>query len=169
MNEKSGNFELLEPSSPESLVPEPWVEPWMVAVFAIVLLGSIAILIFLKKRSSVSTPLAARTIAHAEASAALVRLENTAPREAAVQASLVIRKYLSIVARDPALFETHEEYIGRHEALKNFSEDAREAANLGFGRLAAIKYSPTSPELDTPQVIAGSRNLLEILHHGMRL
>ena len=168
MNEKSGNFELLEPRSPESLVPDSWVEPWMIVLVVVVTLGLIAVLIFRKKNRSASTPLEIKTVAHAEAAAALAHLGETAPREAAVQASLIVRKYLSIVARDPALFETHEEYIGRHEALKNFSEQAQEAARQGFARLAAIKYSPKSPDLDTPQVITGSQNLLEILHHGMR-
>lgn len=168
MNEPSGNFELLEPSSPESLVPDSWVEPWMVVLLATVVLGLIAILIFRKKRGVISNPLGVRAAAHAEAVTALDRVGEVPPREAAVHSSLIIRKYLSLVARDPALFETHEEYVARHEALKNFSEDAREATRLGFARLAAIKYSPQSPDLDTPQVISGSRNLLETLHHGLR-
>ena len=31
MNEKSGSFELFEPSPPGALVPDSWVEPWMIA------------------------------------------------------------------------------------------------------------------------------------------
>lgn len=168
MNEKSGNFELLEPRSPESLVPDSWLEPWMIILLVALALGLIAVWVFRKKSGSIPTSLQIRTEAHAKAAAALERLGDTAPREAAVQASLIVRKYLAIVAQDPALFETHEEYVGRHEALKNFSEEAREATSLGFARLAAIKYSPRSPDLDTPQVVSGSQNLLEILHHGMR-
>ena len=168
MNEPTGNFELLEPSSPESLVPDSWVEPWMVVLLAMVVLGLVAILIFRKKRGQISTPLGVRAAAHAEASSALDGIGEVPTREAAVRSSLIMRKYLSIVAKDPALFETHEEYVARHEALKNFSADAREATRLGFARLAAIKYSPQSPDLDTPQVITGSRNLLETLHHGLR-
>ena len=168
MNEKSGNFELLEPRSPESLVPDSWVEPWMIILLAIVALGLIAIWIFRKKSRSAPTLLGIRTLAHAEATAALDGIAEVTPREAAVRSSLILRKYLSIVAKDPALFETHEEYVARHEALKNFSDEAREATRLGFARLAAIKYSPASPDLETLQVISGSRNLLEILHHGLR-
>jgi hypothetical protein len=168
MNEPSGNFELLEPSSPESLVPDSWVETWMVVLFITVALALIAILIYRKKRGAISTPLGVRAAAHAEAVTALDQVGELPPREAAVRSSLIIRKYLSLVARDPALFETHEEYVARHEALKNFSEDAREATRLGFARLAAIKYSPQSADLDTPQVVTGSRNLLKILHHGLR-
>ena len=168
MNEKSGSFELLEPRSPESLVPDSWVEPWMIVLLVVVVLGLLVVLIFRKKTGSVSTPLGIRAVAHAEATAALDAIHEVPPHQAAVRSSLIMRKYLSTVAKDPALFETHEEYVARHEALKNFSEEAREATRLGFARLAAIKYSPQSPDLDTAQVISGSRNLLEILHHGLR-
>jgi hypothetical protein len=169
MNEKSGNFELMEPRSPESLVPDSLVEPWMIAVLVLLVLGIIlALLIFRRKAKLVADPHAARRAAHAEAVAALDGIEEIAPREAAVRSSLILRKYLAVVAHDPALFETHEEYLLRHEALKNFSEEARGSANLGFARLAAIKYSPDSPDMDTPQVVAGSRSLLEILQHGLQ-
>lgn len=167
MNEKSGNFELMEPRSPESLVPDSLVEPWMFVVAALFILGVLALLIFRKKAGLAADPNAKRRTAHAEAAAALESIGEIAPREAAVRSSLILRKYLSVVANDPALFETHEEYLLRHEALKNFSEEARESASLGFTRLAAIKYSPESPDMDTPQVVVGSRNLLEILHHGL--
>lgn len=140
----------------------------MLISLGIVVLGLVALVIFLKKKRVAITPLSLRTVAHSEAAAALAQLGELAPREAAVQASLVLRKYLSTVAKDPALFETHEEYLVRHQALNKFSDEAREATRLGFARLAAMKYSPKSPDMDTPQVVSGSQYLLEILHHGMR-
>ena len=89
-------------------------------------------------------------------------------RDAAVQSSLILRQYLAVAAGDPALFETHEEYLSRHQALQAFSEDARSAAGLGFSRLAAIKYSAATPELSTGQVITGALALLEVLRHGFK-
>ena len=166
MNEKSGNFELLEPVSPESLVPASWVEPWMIAAAVLLVVALLAVAIFRKKKVAPIDPLAIRQAAHAEAAAALNKIGEVPPRDAAVQSSLILRRYLSVVAADPALFETHEEYVSRHEALKNFSEDARSSAGLGFSRLAAMKYAPEVPDMETPQVIAGSHTLLEILHQG---
>lgn len=168
MNEKTDIFELKEPTSPEALVPASWVEPWMIFTFILLILIVLAFFAFRKKRPVVLDPNAARIAAHTEAASALAAVGVVTPREAAVQCSLIIRRYLSVVANDPALFETHEEYISRHEALKNFSEEARRSATLGFGRLAAIKYSPGTADLDTPQVIAGSQSLLEILNHGLQ-
>ena len=168
MNEKSGNFELLEPASPESLVPDSLVEPWMIVVAVLLALALLAVVIFKKKKVALLDPLAVRQTAHAAAAAALDKIGAVPAREAAVQSSLILRRYLSVVAGDPALFETHEEYVSRHEALKAFSEDARSAASLGFARLAAMKYAAETPNMATEQVISGSQTLLEILHHGIR-
>lgn len=170
MNEKSGTFELMEPTSPEALIPDSWLEPWMMIVAAILLTFIAALTVWMLKRKKTATvnPLSIRQAALAEASAALSEIGPVEPREAAVRCSLILRKYLSVAAADPALFETHEEYISRHEALKDFSEEARGTASLGFSRLAAIKYAPQTPDLGTEQVITGSRVLLETLHHGFR-
>lgn len=168
MNEKSGNFELLEPTSPEALVPDSWIEPWMIAAAVLVVLAVLALVIFKKKKTAPVDPLAVRQAARAEAAAALEEIGPVSARDAAVQSSLILRKYLAVAADDPALFETHEEYLSRHEALQAFSEDARSSAGLGFSRLAAIKYSAATPEMTTGQVIAGSHSLLEILHHGFK-
>lgn len=168
MNEKPATFELLEPVSPEKLVPHSWLEPWMFLVATVVLAVVIAVLWFTRKKPGPPDPFLAREAARREAAAALDKIGDVPAREAAVVSSLVLRKYLATAAGDPALFETHEETISRHEALKDFSEEARGSAAIGFARLAAVKYSPEDPDMNTPQVVAGSRNLLEILHQGLR-
>jgi len=168
MNEKPGSLELLEPPSPEALVPDSWVEPWMIVVAVVLALGLIAVLIFRKHKLPPPDPLAIRELAHIDALVALDAIGPVTAREAAVQSSLILRKYLAVVAADPALFETHEETLSRHDALKEFSEDARGSATLGFSRLAAIKYAAVTPDMATPEVIAGSQRLLEILHHGLQ-
>lgn len=168
MNETPGSFELLEPTSPEALVPDSWVEPWMFVV-GFVLLGALLMLvIFKKKKAAVVDPRALREAAHTQAVAALGQIEPVPAREAAVQSSLILRHYLAKAAGDPALFETHEETISRHEALKEFSDEAKAAAGRGFGRLASLKYAPEVPDVPASEVIGESRALLETLHHGFR-
>ncbi len=168
MDEKSGSFELLEPSSPEVLVPDSWLEPWMMAV-AVALLGvALAVLIFKRKKAAAPDPLATRRAAYAEAAAALQEIGTVPARDAAVRSSLILRQYLSTAAGDPALFETHEETISRHDALKDFSEEARTATSRGFARLAAFKYATEIPDSKSGEVVAESRELLETLHHGFR-
>lgn len=167
MNEKSGTFELMEPPSPEALVPDSPIEPWMIAT-AVLLVCMLALFLLRKKKPVPFDPLAIRRASYAEAAAALAAIGNVPPREAAVQGSLILRKYLSVATADPALFETHEETLLRHNALKEFSEATRQAAGQGFSRLAALKYAQDQPAVAAVDVIADSRALLETLHHGFQ-
>lgn len=166
MNERNGSFELLEPTSPERLVPASPVEPWMIITAAVLVFVMIAALVFALTRKSRPNPLSARHAAHAAAAAALENISAGDARGAAVQSSLILRKYLAEAASDPALFETHEETISRHEAFAGFSENARISTQAGFSRLAALKYAREIPDVAVPNVISESRALLETLHHG---
>jgi hypothetical protein len=168
MNEKSGSFELLEPSPPEALVPDSWVEPWTIAAAVALLVVVLVVLIFKRKKAAPLDPLAMRRAAYAEATAALGEIDAVPARDAAVRSSLILRKYLSVAAGDPALFETHEETISRHDALKDFSEEARATAGQGFARLASLKYAAEIPDAAASEIVAESRALLETLHHGFR-
>jgi hypothetical protein len=71
------------------------------------------------------------------------------------------------VAGDPSLFETHEEFLARHDGLLAFRSEARTAAQSGFSRLAALKYAPVTPSIAPTEVVADARTLLETLHHGL--
>lgn len=168
MNEKSGSFELLEPGLPEALVPDSWVEPWMIAAAVALLVVALAVLILKKKKPAPLDPLAIRMAAYEEATAGLGEIDAIPARDAAVRSSLILRKYLSVAAGDPALFETHEETISRHDALKDFSEEARATTCRGFARLASLKYAAEIPDAAASEIVAESRALLETLHHGFR-
>ena len=83
-----------------------------------------------------------------------------------MQTSLILRRYLSLAAEDPALFETHEEFIARNDALLSLSDAARAACATGFARLAACKYAPEVPAMAPATVVAEAHELLETLHRG---
>ena len=85
-----------------------------------------------------------------------------------MQTSLILRKYLSLAADDPALFETQEEFIARNDALVSLTETARAACAAGFARLAAFKYAPEVPDVPPAAVVDNARELLETLHRGFR-
>ncbi len=166
MEEKKQIFELLEPQSPETLVPDSWIEPWMIILLVLFILAVVALFIFRRKKKNTLDPEAVRLAAYQEASQAFAKIGEVTTREAAVQASLILRKYLSVVASDPALFETHEETISRHEALKKFTEPARETAKNAFSRLASLKYAKEIPDAPASNIITDGAHLLETLHHG---
>lgn len=169
MNEKAAdNFELLAPPSPDALVPDSPVEPWMVVAAALIVLALLMWLVFRKKKSPLALQREARHAAYGEAVSALDSIKPDGPRDAAIQCSLILRKYLSIAAGDPALFETNEETLSRGAAFAKFNEDARRAASDGFSRLAALKYAPDVPDTLTNTVVKESRTLLETLHLGFQ-
>jgi hypothetical protein len=168
MNENPDNFELLEAPSPEALVPDPWLEPWMIVVAAVVVIALLAIVIFRKKPPPAEVRIEARNEAYAEAKSALDKVDAANTRDAAVRCSLILRKYLSVATGDPALFETHQEYISRHESLKGYTAEARSAAGNSFTKLASMKYAAEMPSVAAADVLAESRGLLETLHGGFQ-
>lgn len=171
MKESTTSFELREPASPETAVPDPILAPWMLPAALCLLLLSLAILsAFLKIRKKASPQDAAtlRAAAFAEATAQLENLHPSTPREAAVQSSLILRRYLATAANDPALFETHEEFIARRDSLALLNEQTRATCATAFSRLASIKYSPHDASISPPEMSPWALNLLNQLHQGFQ-
>jgi hypothetical protein len=167
MNSESTTLELRDAAIPDALMPGYGLEWWWL-VAGIFALAVLLVVVMLRIRGKAQAPAAAmqREAAYREAMAALAGTAPADARAAAVLSSLAVRKYLSVAAADPALFETHEEFIARHDALNAFKPEARAAAESGFSRLAALKYAPQQPAATSANVIAESRTLLQTLHHG---
>lgn len=166
MGEAHATYELKEPASPEPLLPHEYsVAGWFAAAFLTLVLVS-AWLVWRRRRHTPGHPRDVRLLAYQEATCALEKITAVQAREAAVQASLILRQYLALAAHDPALFETHEEFISRQDALKALSESARAACATGFAQLAALKYAPQDPDMAATAVVSTARGLLDKLHHG---
>jgi hypothetical protein len=167
MNENATGLELQDAASPEALLPDHGLWPWWAgAVLLAVAIAVILFLVFRKRQSAAEDPRKIRENAFSEALGVLSGIKAEDPRDAAVQCSLILRKYLSVAAADPALYETHEEFIARRDALQSLSDAARTAAESGFSRLAALKNGPEIPGTPAADVIEESRALLETLHKG---
>lgn len=166
MSEKATGFELMEPASPEALVPDSGLWQWFIAAALIILLVLVLIILLRRKKPSTVDLATLRKAAFTEAMTALAETHTADSRDAAVRSSLILRKYLSTAAGDPALFETHEEFVSRHDSLQALTVEARAATEAGFTRLAALKYAPGTPDAAPEGVVAESRALLETLHHG---
>ncbi len=156
----------MEPASPEALIPRIGLWPWFAGAAALVLVVLAVIWIVRRRRRTAINPDAQRIAAYQEAVTGLDGMQAVDAREAAVRCSLVLRRYLSVAARDPSLYETHEEFVSRKEALQILRPEARAAATENFARLATLKYGPSPRETDPSRVIGDSRTLLETLHGG---
>jgi len=166
MDDETTGLKLLEPEAPEALVPETLLQPWMIGVLIVILGIWIGIWLSRKGRAARPDPSLIRNAAYREAVASLDAIRTDDSRDAAVQSSLVLRKYLAQAVADPALYETHEEFLARHESLADLTETAKLAASEGFSRLAAIKYAPESPSQASSETVTESRSLLDTIHHG---
>ena len=165
MTQEPPTLELQAGPSPEALLPDHGLWPWWLAA-ALLVLAAAALIILIRRRRVAHDPGAVRIAAWRAALAALDEISSGDPREAAVQSSLILRKYLSAAAADPALFETHEEFLSRRDSLAALTPEVRQAAQAAFERLAALKYAPVPPAADAAAIIADARSLLESLHHG---
>jgi len=166
MNEETTGLKLHDAASPEALLPDHALVPWWAVAMLLALIVIIALYILFRKRKSAMDPEKIRKQAFHEAFQALSDIKVQDPREAAVQSSLIIRRYLSVAAADPALYETHDEFVARRDALQSLNEAARTAADDGFRSLAALKYGPEVPSKPATDIVAESRTLLETLHQG---
>ena len=117
-------------------------------------------------RKQTRDPKSLRNAAYQDAISGLDPNSATDPRDAAIRSSLVLRRYLSVAAADPALFETHEEFVSRHGALAALKPEVRETTSQGFAKLAAMKYGPESPATDPRGIMSDARQLLDTLHRG---
>lgn len=164
MEISANNLRLLEPTAPENLVPSSW---WWVWVAIIATIGCVAALIWwIRHRKHAPSRRAPNTkaIAFAEAVAALTQLPPRNPRETATSVSLILRRYLARITDDPALYETHEEFIARHDALAGLPTEARNHTATTFSHLASLKYAPTTLTEEPTDIINQAKQLLRILN-----
>lgn len=148
MEEKENAFELVESRDALNLVPTWELQAWwfLAAGAALLVLG---LLLFLLRRKKVSIdPHKQKREAYIAAKAELEAIGDNGTRETATAISLSLRNYLARSMDEPALYETHEEFIGRHEGLKDLPEDVRSETGDFFGKLAALKYAPEDMPVD---------------------
>ena len=151
----------MEPTLPEP--PGPGIAPWIVGTLV---LGAIllALIIWSRRRHSPSHPLRFKEIVYRDAITALTQLAPVGIRETAIQTSLILRQFLAKVTNDPALYETHEEFVTRQDSLKSLSPATQASTKQLFDGLAAIKYDREVADRQPSELIADSKGLLATLH-----
>ncbi|WP_035601666.1 hypothetical protein [Haloferula sp. BvORR071] len=159
-------FVLREPVPAEPLLPDPGLPLWAWGLIGLVAVGLIVGLILLlrrgKKPAGVNMP-ALREAAYRRALTELEGKPGETIQEAATTVSIALRRYLATVSGDPALFETHEEFVARHESLASYPEDLRQSTAEGFSHLARLKYGREASG-DPVALYTAARQLLERLH-----
>ena len=150
--------------------PAPWLPgieaPWW--LWLALIMGAIAVvaLIVVKRLRGLAQPAGDPNRAYEESRERLTNLkENLTGRslaEVATDASLTLRAYLAETLEDPALFETHEEYLSRHDALAKLPSGARERLAPLLAQLAELKYGRPGPGATTAiQLVDNSLEVLD--------
>ncbi len=165
MEEKAKSLELAESRDAIHLVPtwdpQLW---WIFAAVAVMAIIVLLVVILLRKKPAIDA-LKEKREAYLEAKAALSDGEVTDPRESAIRVSMILRRYLARSMNEPALFETHEEFIARHDGLKDLPDDLKSEAGAFFSKLAASKYAPDDiVSIESNTTHAEGLTLLERIH-----
>jgi len=159
------NLELAESRDAIELVPT-W-EPqlwWYFAGAALVAAIMLLVILLMRKKPQVDL-LKEKREAYQEAKAAFGTGGSGDARETAIRVSMILRRYLARSMNEPALFETHEEFVARHDGLKDLPDDVKSEVGSFFTKLAAVKYAPDDiGEGDARGTDANGAALLERIH-----
>lgn len=150
----------------DSLVVEPGWPWWLWALIAITV-TLIVVVIVLITRDKTALSAARKPVDHSAAyRRAVDEIEESSKlpaQEGATRISGAIRLYLATVCGDPSLFETHEEFLSRHQALQSFPEETRERVSTLLCQLASMKYDQPRNEV-APTMGQQSRAVIDQLH-----
>lgn len=170
MNPKTPEIPSLRPNiSPDAVLPTEFnLLTWILV--AMLLVGGILLAIYLYKRLQKSQELQKKLAPFDNALKALATLSEQQPslREAALTLSTVVRKVLVEETGDPALFETHEEFSLRADALIAIPPQYREGARQYLQKLARLKYAPETTGQEAQVIIHEGEALLTSLATSLK-
>ena len=134
---------------PTPHLPGVFIPLWVWIILAVVVLGLLLVLVAAivmarRKRPTPSTnPDEAYIFSRGQLKKLRDALDGMPLAEVATQASFALRYYLAACLEEPALYETHEEFTLRVDALEKLPAGSREHLNPLLERLAECKYGPS--------------------------
>ncbi len=136
---------LEEEISPAELMVQSISGPvlWGLIILLVLIVALVVWLVLRsRKRRATLPPLTPRQLAER----ALDRLAEQLPplRESSLRLSMILRTFLTGQTQDPALFETHEEFSRRMDALSTVPRSCQYATRDLLERLAEQKYAGSS-------------------------
>ena len=165
MEEKSKSFELAESREAIDLVPTWDPQLWWIFAAFIVIVIIVFLVALLLRKKTVFDASKEKSEAYLEAKVALSECDELDPRESAIRVSMILRRYLARSMNELALFETHDEFIARHDGLKDLPDDLKCGVAALFSKLAAVKYAPDDiVSIQAHPTFAEAGSLLERIH-----
>lgn len=167
MEETPPTLDLHDIPDVNHLLPSPSI-PWWIWIIAILLIVC-SIWLFRLNRTRKTSPEAIAEQAYRQALASLVQSRSLPSLlQQATAASLTLRSYFAAALQDSSLFETHEEFMARHNALASLPEQMRNEIAQFFATLARYKYAPTESSSTHPSLIEDATTALHHWHQSAR-
>lgn len=165
MEDEKNSFELVENREAIELAPAWEPQLWWLFVGLLIVALVVILFVYLTRKKRAFDPRKAECEAFNKATEAIKIMEPSGIRESAVGVSLVMRAYLAESLGEPALYQTHEEFVGQHDALGKLPDGVRDATGQFFEKLAGMKYGPDDlGEVGHIDFKARGLELLERIH-----
>ncbi len=151
-------------ADPGPLLPGIEVPVWFWITLATLVFGAASFfLYFILRRKVAPTP--PELSFYGESRRAFEELRISLPgrslADVATEASLIMRHYLVVTLQEPALYETHEEFIMRDDALRELPAGAQARLAPLLNQLASAKYGPSHSDQEAAAPLVDS--CLEVL------
>ena len=136
-------------SDPGPLLPGIHVPVWIWALATLAAAALVLLVVFLLRRPKPGPASLEEIYDQSRKELECLRgcLDRLPLAAVATEASLSIRRYLAACLGEPALYETHEEFLLRDEALAELPAGSREHLNPLLTRLAELKYGPSAEDV----------------------
>lgn len=159
---------LRELVDPAPFLPREGIPAWTWVAAAVAFLALVLLVRSLRSRH----PKAAdtRRLREAARHAAVSELDSVdrsqAPAPLGTAVSLALRRYLAAASGDPALFETHEEFLARGEVPAGLPPEVRHDLARIFATLARMKYASDAPA-PAADIVEPARRLIDRIHAAL--
>ena len=145
-------------------IPLGW-ESWTIAGFILLVITVLSIVIWRKsKRVKPQSSEELNLQAYKTTIANLALCPSEDPTETATECSIILRRYLIKVTGDPALFETHEEWVARRDSIESLGSSIQQSVEDLCSKLAESKYTPADAKTEPGVMIEDTRQLIEAVH-----
>ena len=141
---------LMETQAPDAYLHAGFWDTWGIwlALAAILLAVAAAVILLIRKKGR-TAPAPLTPAQSAVRDITMLRETHPSLRQAAVDFSLILRKFLVGETKDPALYETQQEFNRRADALRALSTELQGPTRALLDRMAVLKYEPDTPENDS--------------------
>lgn len=155
----------LEQGIPAEALEPATLSPWLLwgSIVGVIIVAGILVYLLLKKRKHTHPAPTAEEIALQRLEALKTQQPNL--RTCSLELSMILREYLTGKTEDPALFETHEEFSRRLDALSAIPRECQYATRMLLEKFAELKYAgrqDNAPQMVTELISETQDTILNI-------